>query len=424
MNAVIIIAAHHLKRVARSPGLILLLLAVPVTLAVIMYAAFGRTAGTGRLPAITVLFLDEDRTFVSSAVPQLFGGGPFADQFTVATAVDRDEARRSFERGTASALIVAPAGLQQAVLSGARAELVLYRNPRQTISPQVVESVLDMIVVVANGLLAEFQEPLAEIDRFSEAGREPSEDEILELSRSFYRAGQRLSRVGALEGLTVEVERPEGDDGGSALQAFGSDRGRFFAYMFPGLALFAVFFISQALMVRLLRDRTEGLHRRLLTLPVGRAAIVGGALLYMLAGLLVTHVALGALGVLVFGIQLRDPVWLLLFGAVFSVFAASLQLVIAGLSDTERGAQAISGVAILVLALLGGTFVPADNFPPFLRALAHLLPNGATQQGLVDVLVWSRPPEALLRHLVIAGAWAGGALIVALAVERRGIRPA
>lgn len=72
MIAALAIARHHLRRMARSPGRVLLLAAIPVTLALIEYATFGGMAASGKLPPIRVLLLDEDNTFASNAVPQFF----------------------------------------------------------------------------------------------------------------------------------------------------------------------------------------------------------------------------------------------------------------------------------------------------------------------------------------------------------------
>src|SRR5262245_7803373 len=105
MTNALIIARHHLLRIVRSPGLVLVLLAIPVTLAALEYAAFGPTIAAGKLPPITVLILDEDRTFVSGGVPSLFtGAGPLKDMFRTATVDSRDAARAMFERNDASAL--------------------------------------------------------------------------------------------------------------------------------------------------------------------------------------------------------------------------------------------------------------------------------------------------------------------------------
>src|SRR5262249_8215183 len=101
------IARHHLRRLVRSPGPIPLLCAIPLTRALIEYAAFGPTVASGKLPPIKVLVLDEDDTFLSRAVPELFtGGGPMKDMFETAAAADRGTTRNLFQRNQASALVV------------------------------------------------------------------------------------------------------------------------------------------------------------------------------------------------------------------------------------------------------------------------------------------------------------------------------
>jgi hypothetical protein len=75
MKATFIIAAHHLRRLAKSPGLVLLLAGVPVALALVEYAAFGPSAASGRLARIKVLVIDDDNTPASRGVPRCFIGG-------------------------------------------------------------------------------------------------------------------------------------------------------------------------------------------------------------------------------------------------------------------------------------------------------------------------------------------------------------
>ena len=61
------------------------------------------------------------------------------------------------------------------------------------------------------------------------------------------------------------------------------------------------------------------------------------------------------------------------------------------LAKSDRGAGFVGSVIVLVLSLVGGSFVPAEQFPPFLRSLAMLVPNGAAQQGFIDILVHHAP---------------------------------
>jgi ABC-2 type transport system permease protein len=415
VRAALVIALHHLRRMVKSPGRVLLMAAVPVTIAVLEYAAFGRTAASGKLPPIAVLFIDEDKSFASNAVPQFFAGGPLKDSFTVRTIESREEARPLFEKNEAAALIVAPKGFQDALLAGTRAELLLYKNPVQTFTPEAVAAVAEMGATVANGLYAQAAEPIRKIRDLRAAGRGSTEDDVAEIARGFYRAARSFGKVGALSEVGLAVQRP----GAAATTSMGVDAGEFFAVLFPGLVLFGLMFISQVLTGRLLRDRTSGVQRRLLTAPASRAAVLLGGMLYVIVGLVVMLALLTLLGALVFRIPLRGPGGLLVFGLGFAAFAAGVNLVIIAAARSDRGARAISSGVITLLSLLGASFMPLEMYPPFLRRLAELMPNGAAQRGMVDTLLRRRAAMELLPSAAVVWLWAAATLLVAFAVERR-----
>jgi ABC-type multidrug transport system permease subunit len=412
------IALHHIRRVAKTPGLILVLLAIPLTLAIIEYGAFGRTAAVGKLPPTTVLVLDEDDTILSGTVSQAFSAGPAKDFFEVLQVPDKDEAARRFKRGQAAALVVVPRGFQDAVLAGRKAELGYYPNPTQTIGPEIARSMLEMTTVIGNGLYAQALEPIARVKALLDAGKEPTADEVAAISKGFFEAGQRLAGLEGLSNLEVLVERP----GEAARSGFGSDPSRFFAYVFPGLVIFALLFIAQALAMRLIRDRLRGLQKRLITTPTPPGAIMLGGVLYLVAALFVLLVFLALIGAVVFRIQLRDPASLLALGAGFAVFAAGLHLLSISVARSDRSAGFAGSVIVLVLSLVGGTFVPAEQYPPLLRSLATMVPNGAAQQGFIDVLVHKLPMSALGGRLAVTWGWAVATLGLAVLLERRRLR--
>lgn len=419
MRETLIIARHHLRRLVRNPGLVLLLMAIPVTLAVIEYGAFGQTAAQGKLPPVKVLFLDEDDTLVSGAVPQVFSGGPAKDMFELAQVNDRDEARAQFKRGQASALIVVPKGFQEAVLAGDRAELVLYKNPIQSIGPEIAGSVVEMTTIIGNGLYGQAVEPIRKIRAIMDENREPTSEEIAAISTGFFEAGRRLGSLQGLANMTVPVQRPDQAD---KQTGFGADPTMFFAYIFPGLVVFGLLFIAQALALRLLRDRMRGLQRRLTMTPAPAGAVIGGSVIFMLVALLALLFVLAAIGALVFRIELRDPVALLAIALGFTAFAAGLHLLSIALAKSDRSASFVGGVVVLVLSLVGGTFVPAETFPPFLQRIAMIVPNGAAQQGFIDVLVNQRPLAELGSRLAPTWAWGLATLALAVFVERRRMR--
>ena len=73
----------------------------------------------------------------------------------------------------------------------------------------------------------------------------------------------------------------------------------------------------------------------------------------------------------------------------------------------------------MLLSLLGGTFFPAEQLPPFLRRIAFVMPNGAAQQGFVDVLAHGRTLAEASGRIFVTWGWALGMMAIAVAVARR-----
>jgi ABC-2 type transport system permease protein len=411
----LIIARHHLHRIVRSPGLILILLAVPVTLAVIEYAAFGPTVASGRLPPITVLVLDEDRTLVSGAVPQVFTAArQLRDMFETSPVADRAAARQLFQKNEASALVIVPKGFQDALLTGGRAEVLFAPNPLQTFSPAIASAVLDVSVMIGNGIYKEAAAPLQRINAARAADRPLTGDDTAEIARGFFEAARRLNGLRAVGTLTVTAVHPAGPQQGP-----GFDAKQFFAFIFPGLVIFGVMFISQSLALRLLRDRVRGVERRLTMTPLSQRAQTAGSFLFMVTGVFAVLTVLMAVGTFIFRIELKNPLALLALAAGFSVFAAALHLAIIATARSERTASFVGSGVIMLLSLLGGTFFPADILPGFLRTVAFVVPNGAAQQGFVDVLARGRTLTEASGRILVTWGWALAMLALAAAGSGR-----
>ncbi len=91
---------------------------------------------------------DEDESVLSGLIGGAAVQGPVAQLFDV-TPVERDEGRRMMDAGDASALVILPPGLQEAVLGEGTAEIELVTNPAQRILPGMIEEALEIAVQVA-----------------------------------------------------------------------------------------------------------------------------------------------------------------------------------------------------------------------------------------------------------------------------------
>ena len=110
-----------------------------------------------------------------------------------------------------------------------------------------------------------------------------------------------------------------------------------------------------------------------LGLPLA-ARVVSGTTI----ALLVTCVVFG-FGAIVFGIRIQGgPAGMLGFLAVttgYALTAATFGLLIAALGKTPQAARGFSILAVLLMVMLGGAWMPSQFFPPWVRAVTAVIPT-------------------------------------------------
>jgi ABC-2 type transport system permease protein len=174
---------------------------------------------------------------------------------------------------------------------------------------------------------------------------------------------------------------------------------------------------------RLALDRQVGWLRQLRLTPLSPARILAVRLTTaMILGL--PAICLTFLTAVVFKdvtLQLWEwPVLALLIGAGCLPFAA-MGIVVGSVADGD-GAQGLTMVLYLVLAALGGLWIPEQILPAPLQDVAKALPSYHLAQ-----LGWhvARGVAPAFIDVLVLGAWFAGAAVVALAVSRRlTLRPA
>lgn len=134
-------------------------------------------------------------------------------------------------------------------------------------------------------------------------------------------------------------------------------------------------------------DRRYGVLRFLSTTPLGKAGLIAGKMLAVLA-VLVLQVAIVTVVALFLGWQpalagilLGLP--LLVLGAV--TFTA-LGLLIAGTVRPEA-TLAITNLLWILLGALGGIVLPPTRLPAMVQDVVHYLPSGALGQAMRDALI-------------------------------------
>ncbi|MCO7221061.1 ABC transporter permease [Klenkia sp. PcliD-1-E] len=128
--------------------------------------------------------------------------------------------------------------------------------------------------------------------------------------------------------------------------------------------------------IRLSFDRASGWLRQLRVLPVsGREVVAVDTAVGMLL-VLPSLVVVALVGRFVNGVDLGVGTWAVLLGALWLGSGAFVALgMLLGLALEEKAAGAAIGILSVVLAALGGLWIPVSIFPDGLQAVARVTPS-------------------------------------------------
>lgn len=169
------------------------------------------------------------------------------------------------------------------------------------------------------------------------------------------------------------------------------------------------------LAITLVIRRESGVLKRLRATPLSPLVYLLAVLLSTLVTFALETVALLVLGRFAFGASM--PANWLGFAAtvVFGVACfAGLGLGAAALVRSDEGVSAAVNVAILPMAFLSGSFGPTDDFPPYLQAIADVLPLTYFLDVTYDVYLAGDSFFADPTALASVAAWGAAGALFAL----------
>jgi ABC-2 type transport system permease protein len=194
----------------------------------------------------------------------------------------------------------------------------------------------------------------------------------------------------------------------------------------PLLALipFVVMFLVTS--VTTLRERSTGTLERLLSMPTGKGDFLGGYALAFGLVAAVQSVLAVLLSVLVLGLDVTGPGWMLVVVAVAdAVLGTALGLFVSAFARTEFQAVQFMPALVIPQLLLCGLFLPRDAMPRALEVVSNVLPlsyavdamtavSSTTSGGFggVDGEVWTD-------LLVVLGFAVAGLALGAVTLRRR-----
>lgn len=184
---------------------------------------------------------------------------------------------------------------------------------------------------------------------------------------------------------TTEVQEPFGDfisfrvnDAGGERQARELNSVQ---HNVPAWTLFGMFFIVISLSGSLIREREEGSYLRILTMPGSYTTVLFGKIIAYLAVCMVQFVLMISVGLFLlplFGLPqliIGNQALAILLTALCSGLAATGFGVLSGtMFHTHQQASVFGAVSVVILAALGGIWIPIYVMPGLLSTLAEFSP--------------------------------------------------
>ncbi|MFD3978718.1 ABC transporter permease [Streptomyces griseus] len=199
--------------------------------------------------------------------------------------------------------------------------------------------------------------------------------------------------------------------GGSVGASLGGDRQEYVNYLVPGLMAMMGLNIAMAVGTGVNDDFRKGVMDRFRTMPIARSSVLIAKIVVELGRLMVAMLILLGMGFVV-GMELHGSVFGLLGAVALSaVFGASIMWIFILLGLTMKTAQAVQGMAMIVLMPLqfgSSIFVPTQTMPGWLQAFTDYNPLS----NLADAARALMQGDPVGNSVWLTLAWAAGITLV------------
>lgn len=402
MRFILVAAAKDIRRRMADPAALSMWIGLPLILGGLL--SFISSVGGETPPRARVLLVDQDNTFVSRLLPTAARQG--STPIDIAE-VSLAEGRRQIDAGEATALLVVPAGFQNAVVGTGSARLQLVTNPSQRVLPAIVRQMIEVVVEGAFYGQRLFAEPMAQIAGAAPSGPAPD----VAVASIAVAINQRLASLQGVLLPPVITFSVKTDAATEQPLNFGQ-------LFLPGMLFMSFLFIAQGMGFDVWEEKREGTLRRLLATPQSAGRLLLGKLL---AGVGVATVV--ALVGLVAAVALFDLAWsripaALLWCAFVCGALLAMMMLLHLSAGSQRGSEMLSGIIVFPLMMLGGSFFPFEAMPAWMASAGRWTPNGLGVTRLKDLLYG----DVSVASLALAAAGVGIPALLAYILSWRRLR--
>lgn len=162
----------------------------------------------------------------------------------------------------------------------------------------------------------------------------------------------------------------------------------------PAWALFAIFFIVIPLSTNIIKEKTQGTGLRVFTSPQPYSLFLTGKIMVYIVVSLIQFVLMLLVGLYIFpliglpSLVVTGKITLLaVMAAASGLSAIALGVLLGTLAKTQEQAAPLGATITVILAAIGGVWIPVFAMPHTMQTIAKISPMNWGLQGFYDILL-------------------------------------
>ena len=162
----------------------------------------------------------------------------------------------------------------------------------------------------------------------------------------------------------------------------------------PAWALFAIFFIVIPLSTNIIKEKTQGTGLRVFTSPQPYSLFLTGKIIVYIVVSLIQFVLMLLVGLYIFplmglpSLMVTGKITLLaVMAAASGLSAIALGVLLGTLAKTQEQAAPLGATITVILAAIGGVWIPVFAMPHTMQTIAKISPMNWGLQGFYDILL-------------------------------------
>jgi len=174
----------------------------------------------------------------------------------------------------------------------------------------------------------------------------------------------------------------------------------------PAWTLFAIFFIVIPLSINIVKEKSQGTFVRLQTNPVSNSVVLAGKTVTYLFICMIQFYMMVAVAVFLFphlglpSLNVEGNLFLMSIVALFSGFAAiGFGILLGTIAKTQEQSAPFGATSVIILAAVGGVWVPVFAMPRIMQIVAHSSPMNWGLSAFYDVLLRNATLVTILPQL-------------------------